>query len=135
MWWNDIITSKEVVLEVAHKGTQTFQHQMKHLAVTSAQKETKKKKKKKQAISKCHRVLGGCQQTSSVYEIIFSLSEHLNELLHLFPVPVFNFFSMNPPLAPVPFPPVALNVLLTRPQHTSATWKCLCFTGVLRAGV
>lgn len=132
MWWNDIITSKEVVLEVAHKGTQTFQHQMKHLAVTSAQKETKKKKK--QAISKCHRVLGGCQQTSSVYEIIFSLSEHLNELLsplQLFPVPVFNFFSMNPPSpSPRPLPPSGVE----RVTHTSATWKCLCFTGVLRAG-
>lgn len=41
---NDIITSKEVVLELAHKGTQTFQHQIKHLLVTSAQKETHTKK-------------------------------------------------------------------------------------------
>lgn len=70
-------------------------------------------------------VLGGwCQQNSSVYEIIFSLNEHLNELLS--------------PVDPVPEPGFNISWAIFFPlsgveclSHTlSGNWKCLCFAGV-----
>lgn len=71
-----------------------------------------------------HVLSGWCQQNSSVYEIIFSLNERLNELLSPVdpvPAPVFNISWA------IFLPPSGVERL----SHTlSGTWKCLCFSGV-----